>query len=82
MEVQKGAAELRPCCRNILLPFHKSRMKTSSEEAVGKGQQCVFVSLIKKQHPGEVLSAVLRRGAPWPGLTQLLVGTEQRCEEG
>lgn len=38
----------------------------------------VYVTVKETQHPGEVLSGMVRRGAPWPGVTQLLVGTEQR----
>lgn len=73
LEGQKGAAELRPCwvtpqkLQEHFTAFYKSRMKTSSEEAVGQGQQCLSVSLISKQHP-EMLSAVLRRGALGQGL--------------
>lgn len=88
MEEQKGAADLRlagwphKSCRNILLPFYKSRMKTSSEEAVGKGQQCLFVSLIKKHSIQKCFLWNAEEKSPLTRGTQLLVGTEQRCEEG
>lgn len=74
MEVQTSGLAGWPhkSCRNILLPSYKSRMQTSSEDAVGRDQQCLFVTVKETQHPGEVLSGMVRRGAPWPGVTQLL----------
>lgn len=71
VEVQKGAAELRPCwvtpqkLQEHFTAFYKSRMKTLSEEAVGQGQQCLFVSLINKQHPEMLRNAEER--SPWQG---------------
>lgn len=58
-------------------------MKTSSEEAVGKGQQCQFVSLIKKHN---IQKCFLRKAEERSSLTRGYTAPHghraEICEEG
>lgn len=63
---------------NILLPFYKRRMKTSPGQAAAEGQQCLFVSLIKKHSIQKCFLWSAEERSPLPGVTQLFMDTEQR----